>query len=405
MMTSRRRSIFGVVSIAVSVMAGAGLPALAQAQGSAEPLKLGMLVAMTGANAQSGFNAVVGVGMAVKEINAKGGILGRQIRIIQGDDHSDPTSAVNDARRLTSREKVDFIVGPAVSQLTLATLPVFTESKTPSISMSGSMAVTPQAGPYHFSFLPSAESQAQAIALYIDTVLHVKSAAVIHDAGAQTRSTVEVLKGELRNRKIELITDQEYDPTATDMTPQLLPMRRSNPDVLLALTANGTDTGYVIKGLNDLNWNVKVVGNISVIIQPGVVTKVAGPDAFKNVVALNYKALTYCTGDPVGGSDVAKFKTRLQAEVGDKYPQYSPLVLGYFYDMTHAIAAAIAGAKSVDGAAVAAWMEQNAGSIKVMNANMSASKTSHFLIGSSALTMAENADKPRADGMQKRSGC
>ena len=148
-----------------------------------------------------------------------------------------------------------------------------------------------------------------------------------------------------------------------------------------------------------------MVGNISVIVQPGVVIKVAGPDAYKNVVGINYKALTYCNGDAIGSSDFAKYKQRLQAETGDKFPQYSPVLAGYLYDSVYVLKAAIEGAKKIDGPAMTAWMEQNAGSIKVMNANLSASKTSHFLIGASALTMAENADKSRADGLQKRAGC
>ena len=405
MMINRRKALLGAVSLTLSAVVASGLSTLAHAQGTAEPFKLGFLGSVTGSANQSGFNGIAGVNLAVKEINAAGGILGRQIRVIIADDQSDPTAAVSEARRLTQREKVDAIVGPIASQLTLATLPVLNETKTPSVSISGSMAVTPQAGPFHFSLLPSANAQAEAIAIYVDTVLHVKSAAVIHDAGAQTRSTVEALKVELGKRNIELKAEQEYALTATDMTPQLLSLRRTNPDVLLALTAVGADTGAVIKSLADLSWGIKVVGNISVIVQPGVVIKVAGPDAYKNVVGINYKALTYCNGDAIGSSDFAKYKQRLQAETGDKFPQYSPVLAGYLYDSVYVLKAAIEGAKKIDGPAMTAWMEQNAGSIKVMNANLSASKTSHFLIGASALTMAENADKSRADGLQKRAGC
>jgi ABC-type branched-subunit amino acid transport system substrate-binding protein len=403
MKVNRRKAVFAAVSIALAGVA-ASLPSLAQAQAN-QPFKIGFLGSMTGSANQSGFNGVAGVNLAAKEINARGGIMGRQVQIVVADDQSDPTAAVNEARRLATREKVDAVVGPIASQLTLATLPIFTEGKIPSVSVSGSAAVNPTVGPYHFSVLPSSDAQAEAIANHVANVLKVKSAAAIHDAGAQTRSTVEALKVELAKRGIEFKGAQEYALTATDLTPQLLALRRSNPDVLLALTATGNDTGYIIKQRLEIGWPIKIVGNITVISQPGVTVKVAGPDAYKDVVGINYKSLTYCSNDAIGISEFAKFKSRLQAEVGDKYPQYSPVIVNYLYDAVYVVKAMVEGSKKTDGPSVADWMEKNASSVKVVAGEMFASKTNHFMIGAAALTMAENPDKPRSDGMQKRAGC
>jgi branched-chain amino acid transport system substrate-binding protein len=403
MKVNRRKAVFAAVSLAIAGVA-ASLPGLAQAQAN-QPFKIGFLASMTGSAAQSGFNGIAGVNLAVKEINARGGIMGRQVQVVIADDQSDPTAAVNEARRISSRDKVDAVVGPIASQLTLATLPVLTEAKIPSVSVSGSSAITPTVGPYHFSILPSSDAQAEAIAVHISQIMKVKSAAVIHDAGAQTRSTVEALKTELGKRGIELKGVQEYALTATDLTPQLLTLRRGNPDVLLALTATGTDTGYIIKQRLEIGWPIKIVGNITVIAQPPVTVKVAGPDAYKDAIGINFKSLTYCSNDPIGSSEFAKFKARLQAEVGDKFPQYSPVVVGYLYDAVYVLKAAVEGSKKTDGPSVAEWMEKNANTVKVVNGELFASKTNHFMIGAAALTMAENPDKPRSDGMQKRAGC
>ena len=95
------------------------------------------------------------------EINASGGILGRQVVVIEGDDQSSPTAAVNEMRRLVQIEKIDALIGPISSQITIATIPFLNEAKIPSISVSGSSAMTPAIGPYHFSMLPSADSQAE----------------------------------------------------------------------------------------------------------------------------------------------------------------------------------------------------------------------------------------------------
>jgi ABC-type branched-subunit amino acid transport system substrate-binding protein len=387
----------------VLAFAAASTTALAQ---SREPLKLGFLSSFTGPANQSGFNGIAGVNLAVKEINANGGILGRQVVVVQGDDQSDPTAAVTEMRRLVEREKVEAMIGPIASQITLATIPVLTQAKIPSISVTGSAAMTPQIGPYHFSMLPSADTQAEAITNYLDHTLHAKSAGVIHDAGAQTISTVQALRRLLGERKITLTEDQQYELTSTDMTPQLLTLRRTNPEFLILLTGTGADTGYILKNLDDIGWNIKVVGNNTIVAQVGVTTKIAGPNAYKNAVGVNYKSVSYCSNEAAGTSEYGKMKERLQAFDSANYAKYSPLVVAYIYDSVYALKAGLEGAGKVDGPAFAAWMEANAGKLKgILSAPLVASKTSHFLIAPSALVMVEDPTHVRPDGLMKRVGC
>ncbi len=404
MKSQRRKTLLGVALVAIS-MANLSIGiSQGYAQGAA-PFKLGFIASMTGPQSQSGFNGIAGLNLAVKEINARGGIMGRQVQVITADDQSDPTAAVNEMRRLVQREKVDAVAGPMSSQLVLATLPIVTEAKIPSISISGSSAITPQIGPYHFSLLPSSDAQAQAIANHVEQVLKAKSAAIIHDVGAQSRSIAEALTVEFKKRNIELTGRQEYAATDTDMTPALLSMRGKRPEVLVASVATGNDTGYIIKNLGEMGWAPKVVGNMNVVIAPADTVKVAGPDAYKNAVGLAYNALTYCKSDAPGSSDFAKYKQRLQAETGANYSRYSPVLAGMLYDIVYVLKAGLEGSKKTDGPSFGAWMEQNAASVKVTSGNMFASKTNHFLIGASALGLAEDADKIRSDGMTKRAGC
>jgi branched-chain amino acid transport system substrate-binding protein len=374
----------------------------AQAQNQA-PIRVGFLSSFTGPSVQSGFNGIVAMKMAAKEINDKGGVLGRQLEVVQGDDASEPTQGVNEARRLVQNQKVNFLLGPLASQITLAIAPIVNEAKIGWISVSGSSAITPQVAPYHFSMLTSADSQAEFIAQYAERTLKAKSVAIIHDAGAQSRATVDAWRKLLTNIKITGV--ESYELTATDMAPQLLSLRRGNPDTLLMSAGVGADVGYILKGMQEIGWNLRVAGNTTVVAQPGVVVKIAGPNAYKNVVGVNYLAQTYCPKDPVGSGDFTKFKERLQAFDPANFSKYSPLVVAYIYDGFYAMKAMMEGAKSTEGPALAAWMEQNADKVKVTNGQLSASKTNHFLIGIPALTMAEDADKPRSDGMMKRAGC
>lgn len=97
-----------------------GFPAIVQAQGD-QPVKLGVDNPLTGTYAITGRNELHGMELAVEQINAKGGILGRPAKLIVEDSTSgDAGVAVQKARKLIDRDKVDFLVGNVNSGLTMA---------------------------------------------------------------------------------------------------------------------------------------------------------------------------------------------------------------------------------------------------------------------------------------------
>src|SRR6266705_4535302 len=85
-----------------------------------DPILIGYLPALTGPSSSTGIGINRGVQMAVQEINAAGGIDGRQIELISRDTQSDPTKAVNGAAELAHREKVSVVFGPVNSGESLA---------------------------------------------------------------------------------------------------------------------------------------------------------------------------------------------------------------------------------------------------------------------------------------------
>ena len=394
---------FALAAVASLSMA---LPVTAAAQAAKEPVKIGLLLSFSGAIAESGYNARLGANIAAREINAAGGLLGRPIVLVEGDDQSNPTNTVSEVRRLVQREKVEAMIGPLSSQLVLAALPITTEAKIPHFSVSGSLAITPQVGPYHFSILPSALSQGGGMVDYVRDGMHAKSVAMLTDLGGQGKSAAEVIKAGLAKSQITLTGAEEYDAgTTTDMTPQLLNLRRGNPEVLMIFTQAGSDTGTIIKNLGELGWNIKVVGNFSVIAGTSGPMKIAGPNAYDNVVGSNYKSFVYCAGDRPGSSDYAQLIQKVKAADPGKITQLSPATVSYIYDAMYALKAGVEGANSMEGPKVAAWLEANASRVRVTAGPLNASKTNHFLVGPDALGMVEHPEKVRADGLAKRAGC
>src|SRR5271154_984512 len=116
-------------------LASAGAAALAGAMvkpaiAAKEPILIGYLPALTGPSSSTGIGINRGIQLAVQEINAAGGINGRQMELITRDTQSDPTKAVNGAAELTRGEKVSVVFGPVNSGESLAVVPLLARTKT-----------------------------------------------------------------------------------------------------------------------------------------------------------------------------------------------------------------------------------------------------------------------------------
>ncbi len=382
----------------------AGMAATAAlAQTAKPPIKLGAMIPLTGGGATVGESGQIAVELAVKNINAAGGIGGRQVQLIIGDYQTDATVGVSEAKRLMYQEKIDLMVGPTYSQVTLAVLPIQNELKIASVNVSGSEKLTPDVAPYAFSMLANAEAQSKVMVDYAVRVMKVQSAAVLSDSGAQAKTAVEALKAELAARNVKLASVQEYQYRQTDMTPQLLALKRGSPDVILLFTSNGEDTGNMIKSLNELGWNIKVVGSFGATFS-GPALKIAGKDAYKNTVAVNYKGFSYCPSEPTPKS-FQDFVAQVRAFKPEAFDRQPLSYLSLWYDAVYVLKTAVeANGGKTDGPTIAAWLETNSKSFRGINSGLTASKSTHFLIGQDALTIVY-PDRQREGGLLERVGC
>ena len=368
-----------------------------------QPIKLGAMIPITGGGATVGESAQIAVELAVRNINAAGGIAGRPVQLVIADYQTDATAGVSEAKRLVHQEKVDIMVGPTYSQVTLAVLPILNEAKIATINVSGSEKLTPEVGPYAFSMLANAEAQSKLMVDYAIRNMKIKSAAILTDVGAQAKTAVEAMKAELAARNIRLAGAQEYQYRQTDMTPQLLTLRRANPDVILLFTSNGEDTGNMVKSLNELGWNIRVVGSFGATFS-GPAIKIAGKDAYKNLVAVNYRGFSYCPRDPAA-KGFEEWIGQVKAHKPAAFDRQPLSYLSLWYDAVYVMKAAVEGSGGkTDGPTIASWLERNSGSFKGVNSGLTASKQTHFLVGQGALTIVY-PDRTRPGGLLERVDC
>ena len=113
-------------------------------------IKVGVAVPLTGASAEDGNAIKNGVNLAVKEINAKGGINNKKVELVVADDKGDPSEAATVANKLAQDKSVLAIVGHFNSSCTLAAAPIYNQAGVVSVSPGSSAAAVTKAGPYTF---------------------------------------------------------------------------------------------------------------------------------------------------------------------------------------------------------------------------------------------------------------
>src|SRR6201992_831824 len=152
------------------------------ATAATDPIPVGYLPALTGPSSSTGIGINRGIQLAVQEINAAGGIDGRQLEVVTRDTQSDPAKAVNGAAELTRGQKVSCVFGPVNAGESLAVVPLLARANTPQIHPCWVDTLhDPPKYPLVFRNAPTNQQIGGAANRYVVEVLKKKKVAVISD--------------------------------------------------------------------------------------------------------------------------------------------------------------------------------------------------------------------------------
>jgi ABC-type branched-subunit amino acid transport system substrate-binding protein len=240
---------------------------------------------------------------------------------------------------------------------------------------------------------------------YALDVLKLKKLALISDNGGMSKAAASEIIDYIKSRGIEPVAVQEFAFRAEDMTPQIFSMRSAGAEAVLLINTIGDDSRKFLENRADIGWDVPVLANQTMTNYSVGNVKILGEEAFENVYSTQFVGMTYCPSDPIGESDFSKFAKRAAAVVPDLERMGGAPSLTPYYIQPLILAAAINGAGTTDGEALAKWIEANASSIKVMIGGLEASDKSHFLPSASSIKVVKNAYKLREDGLVERASC
>lgn len=202
---------------------------------AADTIKLGVAGPHSGDLASYGIPTVNAAKLVVEEINAKGGVLGKQVELIVEDDVCKPEVATNTATKLVG-EGVNAVLGHICSGATKAAMGIYKDSKIVAMSPSATNPALTQSGDYPNFFRTIASDDAQArleVDFALDT-LKVKKIAVLHDKGDYGKGLAEFAKGFIEaDKRAELALYEGITPGAVDYSAVVQKIKRSGAEAVI----------------------------------------------------------------------------------------------------------------------------------------------------------------------------
>jgi branched-chain amino acid transport system substrate-binding protein len=334
---TRRAALLGAGAAALALAA----PAYAQ-----DTIKFGVVTALSGQSAKGGESIVRGLSLAIDEINAKGGLLGRKVELVARDDESNPAKGIVVARELVQREKVAAFFGGVDTPVSMAIVPFANQSKVPFMGVwAAGTPITRNGAAENYCFRVSAVDDLVDKAL-VDYAVKKYSAGkpgLILINNPWGESNEKGLKVALEDRKIPVAGMEKFEGSDVDVSPQLLRLKAAGTDVLL-LVAPVAPSAQVVKSLDRIGWDVPVVSHWGPA--GGRFTELAGPSAPRVHFIQTYSFSGKLT--PKGDAVLAALKA--------KYPEIKSLAdvtpavgIANSYDAAHLTALAITKAGSTEG--------------------------------------------------------
>lgn len=199
---------------------------------AADPIKIGVAGAHSGDLASYGVPSL-NAAKVIAEVNANGGVLGRQLELVAQDDQCKPELATNAATKLIS-DKVSVVMGHICSGATKATLPLYTEAKIVSMSPSATTPSLTEGGtnPYFFRTIANDKAQAKLTSNFVLNGIKAKKVAYLHDNGDYGKGFVDNNREVLEKAGVNCAVRSRY-PGAVDFSAVVRKLRRAKPDILV----------------------------------------------------------------------------------------------------------------------------------------------------------------------------
>jgi branched-chain amino acid transport system substrate-binding protein len=223
-------------------------------------IKIGVYGDLTGQTSSFGQSTRNGSQMAADEINAAGGINGRQVQLIHEDDQGEPGKAATVVAKLINQDQVRALIGEVASSNSIAAAPNAQQAQVPMISPSSTNPAVTQQGDFIFRVCFIDPFQGEVMAKFAANTLKAKKAAILFDSNSDySKGLTQFFKNSFQKLGGQIVAEQAYAQRDRDFTGQLTQIRSLNPDVIY-VPGYYQEVGVIAKQAKQLGINAPLLG-------------------------------------------------------------------------------------------------------------------------------------------------
>ncbi len=243
------------------------------AQGAA-PIKIGFSMALTGPLAANGKQALLGAQIWQEQVNAKGGLLGRQVQLVNYDDQSNPATVPGIYTKLLDVDKVDLVVSGYATNMVAPAIPIAMQHGKIFVGLFALDANGQFHYPKYFSMLPSGPTPKES---FTEGFFQVASAqnpkpqtiAIAAEDADFSHNAADGARANVKKYGFKTVYDKTYPPNTTDFSPIVRAIQASNADLVVVCSYPLSSVGIVLSA-NELGLKPKMFGGAMVGLQATV---------------------------------------------------------------------------------------------------------------------------------------
>jgi branched-chain amino acid transport system substrate-binding protein len=354
-MISRLKSLV----YAVSAVAAVALAADRAAAQSGAPIKIGFSMAMTGGLAANGKSALLAQKIWEDDVNAKGGLLGRPVKLIYYDDQSNPATVPGIYTKLLDIDKVDLLIGPYATAQIAPAMPIVIQRNKLFIGLLGLAVNTEFNYANYFAMIPSGPDPKPSFTKgFFDTAMaqspKPQTVAIVAADQEFSRNASDGARENAQKAGVKILYDKTYPPSTTDFAPIVRAIAATNPD-LLVICSYPPDSVGLVRAINEIGFKPKMIGGAMVGLQATALKTQLGP-ALNGFVNYDFWLPVPKMDFPGIDALIKKYQARAPAEGVD--------ALGYYmapwgYAQLQVMAQAIEATKSIEDKKLADFIRAN----------------------------------------------
>jgi branched-chain amino acid transport system substrate-binding protein len=254
------------------------------------PIKIAFINSVTGEKALAGTYTASGVKMAVDAWNKKGGVLGREVKIITEDDAGTTSGAVAAFTKVVSSVEPVAVLAPIYSVMDLAMVPYMLEAKIPVVMGATNVKLTHQNNPWIFRIRANDGISTKLAAKFAVEELGAKTIGILHDSDEFGSGGAKMVAAAVPECGGKVVATKAYHGGDKDFSSQLLEFRKKNVDVIIAW-GHAVEAGLVYRQKATLGIDIPIVGSPSWGVPVAI-------DLSEGAADGNYCIIDYISTDP-----------------------------------------------------------------------------------------------------------